>query len=159
MSVAGVLWLLVNGYCAAQLLGAGASGGSALLVMDLPLLAVLGWYLVLRHIPSRSMGASGLREADDGLKACLVILAVVLGIAAVWTGEAHVRGIRIAINEMASLPSADAASGGTMRRLIESYHTLAIAGGLLQLAVVTLGAGLSRDGRSGEEPSATTTER
>jgi len=158
LAVAGVLWLLVNGYCAVQLLGAGASGGSALLVMDLPLLAVLGWYLVLRHTPSRSMRASGPRAADDESKVGLVILAIVLGIAAVWTGEAHVRGIRIAINEMASLPSADAASVGTARRLIESYHILAIAGGLLQLAVVTLGVGLSRDGRSGEEPSATTAE-
>lgn len=149
--MAGVLWLLVNGYCAVQLLRAGESGASALLVMDLPVLAVLGWYLILRCVPSRSVGASGPRAAGDWLKTGLVILAVALGVAAVWIGQVHVRDSRTAINEMASLPSADAGSAGAMRRLIESYYTLAISGGLLQLAVATLGVALSREGRSSDE--------
>lgn len=133
--------LLVNGCCAIWLVqdrGLAAAGLYALGVVLLPMSLALAWWMV--------MTLASDRRANSGLTPnyALLVLAMALGVAAVWLGSSYVRIMRLTIGQPATVHKAPAPSTRTTLST-STYCRLAGAGALLQLALVTIGRALRRD--------------
>ncbi|MBN1342906.1 MAG: hypothetical protein JXQ73_09520 [Phycisphaerae bacterium] len=109
---------------------------SALLLLGTPAL-----WVVVRAFVRRTQRS---RTAETWTTNSLLIVSAILSVGAVVVGELHVAGIRNLLRELAVLQPGDGAIPGIKLQVVESYRLLAIAGGLLQLAVVSLGGALHR---------------
>lgn len=154
--MAGALWLVVDGYGARQVMAAGGGHWVAALVVSLPILVAVIWWLGMRRIAAWLAGRHDSPIAGWVLRYGLLALAVVLGAAAVWTGQTHSRAIRVARRALTTTAPDGVLPALSGPSAIESWCLLGLAGGLALLAVVTLGVALSRLGESDEAGAAGT---
>jgi len=151
LAVAAFLWLLIQGYCAICILrqpGAVGGGVQAALVMGVPLILLVGGWALLRRVSARWRDSVGSALwFNNGL----LVLALALGVASVWLGESHIRAAHEAAKLAATRPAGPQAGRAPALAVqaARTSYTFAVAGGLLELGVVTLGVALCRDRRFG----------
>ncbi len=130
-----ILWLSIEGHCAIRLLSLPGQTTGAASVMVLPLLAVAGWWWLVARVPARLTDGTERSPTRRRWQLGLLILAMALAAAAVYTGEMYARSAcRLAIADVATA------------QLVKGYRALATAGSLLLLAVATLTVALARLG-------------
>ncbi len=124
------------------------------MMVGLPILVTVIWWLGMRRIAAWLAGRHDSPVAGWALRYGLLALAVILGAAAVWTGQTHSRALRAARRALTTTAPDGVLPALSGPSAIEIWCLLGLAGGLALLAVVTLGVALSRRGESDDASAA-----
>ena len=154
LALAAALWVVVDGYGARRVMAAGGRPWVAALMVGLPFLVTVLWWLGVRRVAARLTRRHGSPVASWVLRYGLLTGAILLGAAAVWTGQTHTRALRAERRTSTTTASSDVVPALSGPRATEIWSMLALAGGLASLAVVTLGVALNRRDES-EDADAT----